>query len=48
VKTFENVLSIIESPAFDLAEHLPEIKQRFINYLERSGLEIPAEVNEIA
>jgi hypothetical protein len=48
VKTFENVLGIIESPAFDLVEHLPEIKQRFINYLERAGLEIPAEVNEIA
>ena len=48
VKTFEDVLKIIESPDFDLIDHLEEIKERFINYLERAGLEIPAEVNKIA
>jgi hypothetical protein len=47
VKTFEDLLKIIENPKFDLHERLPEIKQRFLEYLERAGLEIPTEINRI-
>lgn len=47
VKTFEDVLRIIENPKFDLRDKLPEIKQRFLEYLERVGLEIPTEINRI-
>jgi len=47
VKTFEAVLKIIEDPKFDLHDRLPEIKQRFLEYLERVGLEIPTEINRI-
>ena len=47
VKTFEALLKIIEDPKFDLRERLPEIKQRFLEYLERAGLEIPSEINRI-
>jgi len=47
VKTFEDVLKIIEDPKFDLHDKLPEIKQRFLEYLERVGLEIPTEINRI-
>jgi hypothetical protein len=47
VKTFEALLGIIEDPKFDLHERLPEIKQRFLEYLERAGLEIPSEINRI-
>ena len=47
VKTFEALLRIIEDPKFDLHERLPEIKQRFLEYLERAGLEIPSEINRI-
>jgi hypothetical protein len=48
VKTFEAVLRIIEDPKFDLHDKLPEIKERFLEYLERVGLQIPTEINRIA
>lgn len=48
VKTFEQVLKIIENPAFDLHYKLPEIKETFLEYLERVGLEIPSEINRIS
>jgi hypothetical protein len=47
VKTFEQVLKIIEDPGFDLNYKLPEIKQTFLKYLERVGLEVPQEINRI-
>jgi len=48
VKTFEQVLKIIEDPKFELHDQLPEIKETFLQYLERVGLEIPSEINRIA
>jgi hypothetical protein len=48
VKTFEAVLEIIKSPDFDLHDHLQEILERFKKYIEKVGLPIPDEVNEIA
>ena len=47
VKTFEQVLSIINDPEFELYDNLEEIKDRFVEYLKRTGLEIPAEINQI-
>jgi hypothetical protein len=47
VKTFEQVLKIIENPGFDLNYKLPEIKETFLKYLERVGLEVPQEINRI-
>jgi hypothetical protein len=47
VKTFESLLNIINSPDFELKEKLPEIKSKFIEYLTRANLEIPAEINQI-
>lgn len=47
VKTFESVLKIIGSPGFDLRDQLPEILDRFKKYIEKVGLPIPDEVNEI-
>jgi len=47
VKTFEDVLKIIKSPTFDLHDKLPEIKERYIEFLNRAGLPIPSEINQI-
>jgi hypothetical protein len=47
VKTFEQVFNIIMSPDFELKDKLPEIKERFLEFLQRVGLEIPTEVNII-
>ncbi len=47
VKTFEQVLNIIKDPNFELFGNLEEIKEKFIEYLQRTGLEIPAEINRI-
>lgn len=47
VKTFEDVFSIITGPDFDLKEKLPEIKERYIDYLNRVKLPIPTELNQI-
>jgi hypothetical protein len=48
VKTFEQVLKIIEDPKFDLHDRLPEIKETFLQYLERVGLDVPSEINRIS
>lgn len=47
VKTFEDVLKIIKDPAFDLHDKLPEIKERYIEFLTRADLPIPGEINQI-
>ena len=47
VKTFEKLFNIVISPDFELRDKLPEIKERFLEFLQRVGLEIPTEVNEI-
>lgn len=47
VKTFEQVLNIIKDPNFELADNLEEIKEKYIEYLKRTGLEIPSEINQI-
>jgi len=47
VKTFEQVFSIITDPEFELHGNLEEIKDKFEEYLKRTGLEIPTEINTI-
>ena len=47
VKTFEQVLNIIKDPNFELSDNLEEIKEKYIEYLKRTGLEIPSEINQI-
>jgi len=47
VKTFEDLFKIINNPNFELYERLPEIKQRFLEYMERTALEVPREMNTI-
>jgi hypothetical protein len=47
VKTFEQVFSIITDPEFELYGNLAEIKDKFEEYLKRTGLEIPTEINTI-
>lgn len=47
VKTFEQVFYIINDPSFELYGNLGEIKDKFKEYLERTGLEIPSEINKI-
>jgi|688.fasta_scaffold39517_6 hypothetical protein len=47
VKTFEQVFSIISDPSFELYDNLEEIKDKFKEYLERTGLEVPSEINRI-
>ena len=47
VKTFEELFKIISNPRFDLYDKLPEIKERFLEYMERTGLEVPTEINTI-
>lgn len=48
VKTMEALLNIIKSPNFELRDRLPEIKERFVDYLNRANLEIPVEINQIS
>ena len=45
VKTFESVLKIITSPSFPMRDKLPIIKQRYLEYMERTGLPVPQEIN---
>jgi hypothetical protein len=47
VKTFEQLFSVIMSSDFELSDKLPEIKERFLEFLQRVGLEIPTEINRI-
>jgi hypothetical protein len=47
VKTFEQVFRIITDSKFDLHNQLPEIKETFLKYLEKAGLEVPSEINKI-
>lgn len=47
VKTFEDLLKIVKSPDFELKDRLPEIEERFIEYLKRADLDIPSEINQI-
>ena len=47
VKTFEKVLDIMTSPDFEMKDKLPEIKKKFIELCERTGLEIPSEINRL-
>jgi hypothetical protein len=47
VRTFEDVFNIIMSPNFNLKDSLEDIKRRYINFLDRAGLEIPTELNRI-
>lgn len=47
IKNFEDLFRIILSPDFELREKLPEIKEKFLEYLQRVGLEVPLEVNQI-
>ena len=44
VKTFEDVLKIVNSPDFDLSDKVEDIKDQFIQFMERSGLEMPSEI----
>jgi len=48
VKSFEDVFKIINSPSFDLYDKLPEIKERYIEYLDRVKLPVPTEINQIS
>lgn len=48
VKTFEDLFRIITNPKFDLYDKLPDIKENFLKYMERTGLEVPSEINSIA
>jgi len=45
IKTFESLLKIISSPDFPLKDQLPIIKQRFLEYMERTGLPVPSEID---
>lgn len=47
VKTFEQVLDIMTSPNFKYKENLPEIKEKFINLLNRTKLPIPPETERL-
>jgi hypothetical protein len=48
VKSFEDVFKIVNSPSFDLYDKLPEIKERYIQYLDRVKLPVPIEINQIS
>jgi hypothetical protein len=48
VKTFEDLLRIIESDDFDLHDRLPAIIEKFKEYLTRANLEIPSEINQLS
>ena len=45
IKTFESLLKIITSPNFPDKDKLPIIKERFLEYMERTGLPVPPEIN---
>jgi hypothetical protein len=45
IKTFEALLKIITSPNFPMKDKLPSIKKRFLEYMERTGLPVPLEIN---
>ena len=45
IKTFESLLKIITSPNFPDRDKLPIIKERFLEYMERTGLPVPPEIN---
>lgn len=47
VRTFEDVFGIITSSDFDLKDSMDDIKRRYIDFLNRAGLEIPTELNRI-
>jgi hypothetical protein len=44
IKTFESLLKIITSPNFPDKDKLPIIKERFVEYMERTGLPVPSEI----
>jgi hypothetical protein len=44
VKTFESLFKIITSPNFEDKDKLPVIKERFLEYMDRTGLPIPSEI----
>jgi hypothetical protein len=48
VKTFEDLLRIIESDDFDLHDRLSAIIEKFKEYLTRANLEIPSEINQLS
>jgi hypothetical protein len=45
IKTFEALLKIVTSPDFPMKDKLPIIKERFLEYMERTGLPVPSEIN---
>jgi hypothetical protein len=47
VKTFESVFKIITSPGFSMKDQLPVIKERFLEYMERTGLPVPSEIGNL-
>jgi hypothetical protein len=47
VKTFESVFKIITSPNFSMKDQLPVIKERFLEYMERTGLPVPSEIGNL-
>jgi hypothetical protein len=47
VKTFESVFKIITSPNFSMKDQLPVIKERFLEYMERTGLPVPPEIGNL-
>lgn len=44
IKTFESLFKIITSPNFEMKDKLPIIKERFLEYMERTGLPVPSEI----
>jgi len=47
VRTFEDVFNIITSPGFELEDKLGDIKTKYVEFLNRVGLELPIELNRI-
>ena len=45
IKTFESLFKVITSPNFPMKDKLPVIKERFLEYMERTGLPVPNEIN---
>ncbi len=48
VKTFEQVFKIVTSPSFKYKDFLPEIKEKFIELLNRTNLPIPPETEKLS
>ena len=44
IKTFESLFKVITSPNFPMKDKLPVIKERFLEYMERTGLPVPNEI----